>query len=111
MIPIFEYKDIFDGNNFTISENPLINELQETIRTGLSTGEIIGCTFDKYGGEDEYVVKEITEYNKFYIFDFLGDNYPDYGFLDDEGNLRFKGDFTSFAMESPVIDIKYEGSE
>lgn len=106
MIPIFEYKDIFDGNKFTISENPLINELQETIRTGLITGEIIGCTFDAYGGEDEYVVKEITEYNKFYIFGFLADNYPDYGFLDDKGNFGFKGSFFSFGMESPVIDIK-----
>lgn len=110
MIPIFEYKDIFDGNNFTISNNPLINELQETIREGLIKGNIIGYTFDKYGGEDEFIVKKINEYNKFYIFTFLADKYPNYGFLDSEGNFSFKGDFFSYAMESPVIDIKI-GSE
>lgn len=109
MIPIFEYEDIFDGDNFKISENPLINELQETIYEGLIKGKIIGYTFDKYGGEDEFIVKKINEYNKFYIFSFLADNYPDYGFLDNESNLHFKGDFTSFAMESPVIDINKNG--
>lgn len=109
MIPIFEYEDIFDGDNFTISDNPLINELQETIRTGLNQGEIIGYTFDKYGGEDEFVVKKINEYNKFYIFDFLSDNYPDYGFLDSEGTLSFKGALFTYNMESPVIDINKNG--
>lgn len=106
MIPIFEYKDIFDGDKFTISENPLINELQETIRTGLNQGEIIGYTFDKYGGEDEFTVKKINEYNKFYIFTFLADKYPDYAFLDSDGNLSFRGSFFGYPIESPVIDIK-----
>lgn len=108
MIPIFEYKDIFDGDKFTTSNNPLINELQETIQEGLINDDIIGCTFDGYGGEDEYIVKKINEYNKFYIFDFLGDKYPDYGFSDGEGNLWFKGGFFNYAMGSSVIDIKYE---
>lgn len=108
MIPIFEYKDIFDGDNFTTSNNPLINELQETIQEGLIKGEITGYTFDKYGGEDEFIVKKINEYNKFYIFTFLADKYPNYGFLDSGGNFSFKGDFFSFGMESPVIDIKHK---
>lgn len=106
MIPIFEYKDIFDGDKFTTSENPLINELQETIQESLIKGEIIGYTFDKYGGEDEFIVRKINEYNKFYIFTFLADNYPDYAFLDSDGNLSFRGSFFGYPIESPVIDIK-----
>lgn len=111
MIPIFEYKDIFDENNFTISNDPLINELQENIREGLIKGDIIGYTFDSYGCEDKFVVRKITEYNKFYIFSFLADNYPHYGFLDGEGTLHFKGVLFTYAIESPVIDINIKRGE
>ncbi len=106
MIPIFEYKDLFNGNEFTISENPLINELQETVRNGFVKGEIIGVIFDAYGCEDEYTVNQITEYNKYYIFHFLADKYPDYGFLDGEGNLSFKEGFFTLNIEPIVINIK-----
>lgn len=106
MIPIFEYEDIFNGNEFKTSENPLINIFQEDIQEALIKGEIIGYTFDAYGCEDEFIVREINEYNKYYIFSFLADKYPDYGFLDGEGNLSFKGDFITLNIESIFIDIE-----
>lgn len=105
MIPIFEYKDIFDGNNFKPSENPLINEFREAVENALISEKIIGCKIDDYSGEYEYIVKEINEYNKFYIFMFLAEKYPDYGFLDSENNLSFRGNLLTIQTKPTVLDI------
>ena len=106
MIPIFEYEDIFDGNSFKLSNEPLINEFQETVKNALINKKIVGYIFDDYGGEEEYIVGEINEYNKFYIFDFLSEKYPKYGFMDSpENNLRINGDFITLRAEPKVIEI------
>jgi hypothetical protein len=105
MIPIFEYKDIFNGNSLKPSADPRIIDIQETIEYGLVNGEILADDRDGYA--EQYVVTNINEYDKYYIFSYLGEKYPNYGFLTNVDNAMFlMGDFITIGERTKYLDVK-----